>query len=81
MTEPRSVALIAHDKKKLDLAMFAKDHATLLQRFHLIATKTTGTVHREKAALQVECFASSPHRRGTGARRDFLPGSAHRPAP
>jgi len=61
MTEPRSVALIAHDKKKLDLAMFAKDHATLLQRFHLIATKTTGTVLREKAALQVECFASGPH--------------------
>ena len=29
----KSVALIAHDKKKLDLAMFARDHAAVLRRF------------------------------------------------
>ena len=56
----RSVALIAHDEKKLDLAVFAKDHADLLGRFHLIATSTTGRVLRDKAGLEVERLASGP---------------------
>ena len=41
MGTPRKVALIAHDKKKLDLISFAKDHAQLLSHFELIATGTT----------------------------------------
>ncbi len=49
-----SVALIAHDKKKLDLAMFARDHAAVMGRFPLLATKTTAGVLEEKAKLQVE---------------------------
>lgn len=56
----KSVALIAHDKKKLDLAIFAKDHADILRRFPLIATATTGTVLRDKAGIPVERLRSGP---------------------
>ena len=60
MTSYRQVALIAHDKKKLDLAMFARDHAMVLRRFHLIATSTTGSVLEGKAGLTVERLRSGP---------------------
>ncbi|MDA0700291.1 MAG: methylglyoxal synthase [bacterium] len=56
----KSVALIAHDKKKLDLAVFAKDHADVLWRFPLIATSTTGQVLASKAGLEVERLLSGP---------------------
>jgi methylglyoxal synthase len=56
----KSVALIAHDKKKLDLAIFAKDHAEVLRHFPLIATSTTGGVLQDKAKLQVERLKSGP---------------------
>lgn len=59
-TAPRSVALIAHDKKKLDLAIFAKDHADTLRRFHLVATGTTGSILQDKTKLQVERLLSGP---------------------
>lgn len=54
------MALIAHDKKKLDLAMFARDHAEVLGRFGLIATSTTGGVLQDKAGLEVERLRSGP---------------------
>lgn len=57
---PGTVALIAHDKKKLDLAVFARDHAEVLARFPLLATKTTGGVLRDKARLEVEQVQSGP---------------------
>ena len=60
MTDSRTVALIAHDKKKLDLAMFARDHAEVLGRFRLIATSTTGGVLQDKAGLEVERLRSGP---------------------
>lgn len=60
MSHPQSIALIAHDKKKLDLAVFAKDHAHVFRRFHLIATHTTGSVLADKARLQVEKLQSGP---------------------
>jgi len=56
----KAIALIAHDKKKLDLAVFAKDHAEILRRFPLIATSTTGGVLKDKANLDVERFLSGP---------------------
>ena len=56
----KSIALIAHDKKKTDLAFFAKDHAEVLDKFHLIATSTTGSVLESKARLTVERFMSGP---------------------
>ena len=57
---PKAVALIAHDKKKLDLAIFAKDHAEVLGKFPLIATSTTGGILHDKAKLEVERFRSGP---------------------
>ena len=56
----KAVALIAHDKRKLDLAIFAKDHAEILQRFPLIATSTTGSVLHDKAGLEIERLKSGP---------------------
>lgn len=60
MTPTEQVALIAHDKKKLDLALFARDHADVLRQFHLVATSTTGSVLESKAGLTVERLRSGP---------------------
>lgn len=54
------VALIAHDKKKLDLAMFVNQHQALLRRFPLVATGTTGSILSEKTGLQIERVQSGP---------------------
>ena len=54
------VALIAHDQKKLDLAMFVNQHAALLGRFQLIATGTTGKILAEKTGLTIERVQSGP---------------------
>ncbi len=54
------VALIAHDKKKLELAMFALSHRETLGRFHLVATGTTGGVLQKQTGLQVERVLSGP---------------------
>ena len=54
------VALIAHDNKKLDLAIFAKDHVDILKNFPIIATNSTGKVLQEKTNLQIECLKSGP---------------------
>ncbi len=54
------VALIAHDQKKLDLAMFVNQNAALLARFKLIATGTTGKILSEKTGLQIERVQSGP---------------------
>lgn len=56
----RQVALIAHDKKKLELAMFALAHRETLARFHLVATGTTGGILRKQTGLTVERVLSGP---------------------
>ena len=56
----KSVALIAHDQKKPDLAAFAADHAATLAHFPLIATGTTGRVLMERTNLDIERLASGP---------------------
>ena len=60
MTSPNTIALIAHDKKKLDLISFAKDHSGLLRRFKLVATGSTGKLLTEKAKLDVRPLLSGP---------------------
>jgi methylglyoxal synthase len=59
-SQKRTVALIAHDRKKLDLIAFAKDHRAILANFDLIATGTTGSLIREKAGLEVTPLLSGP---------------------
>lgn len=56
----RQVALIAHDKKKLELAMFAMSHKTTLAGFPLVATGTTGGILQKQTGLDVERVLSGP---------------------
>jgi len=56
----RQVALIAHDKKKLDLALFALAYKDTLRRYHLVATGTTGAILQDKTGLKVERVLSGP---------------------
>lgn len=56
----RQVALIAHDKKKLELAMFALSHRETLGQFHLVATGTTGSILQKQTGLTVERVLSGP---------------------
>ncbi|WP_412027835.1 methylglyoxal synthase [Deinococcus yunweiensis] len=56
----RQVALIAHDKKKLELAMFALGHRDVLRQFHLVATGTTGGILAKQTGLDVERVLSGP---------------------
>lgn len=56
----RQVALIAHDKKKLELAMFALSHRDILVQFHLVATGTTGGILQKQTGLEVERVLSGP---------------------
>ncbi|MFN3692361.1 MAG: methylglyoxal synthase [Fervidobacterium sp.] len=60
LTKPK-VALIAHDKKKLDLAMFAKEWKDVFEKCELYATKSTGTIIEEKIGLKVNKFESGPY--------------------
>ena len=36
-----TIALIAHDKKKDEMLEFVEHHKELLEKFHLVATRTT----------------------------------------
>lgn len=42
MAERETIALIAHDQKKDDLADFARKHEAALSRYDIVATGTTG---------------------------------------
>ncbi|MDN5341594.1 methylglyoxal synthase [Oceanotoga sp. DSM 15011] len=55
-----NVALIAHDKKKLDLVMFVKEWKHVFGQCNLFATKTTGTLIEEKIGLDIKTFNSGP---------------------
>lgn len=59
-SQRRQVALIAHDRKKLELALFALGHRAVLERFRLVATGTTGGILTQKTGLAVERVLSGP---------------------
>ena len=56
-----TIAIIAHDTKKVDMVGFVRDHIAFFQErnIHLIATGTTGS-YLEKAGLEVERMLSGP---------------------
>lgn len=54
----RTIALIAHDKKKDEMVDFASRHQPLLSRYHLIATGTTGQRIQASTGLNVERMTS-----------------------
>ena len=55
-----NIALIAHDHKKDDMVLLAKEFAEFLSRCHLVATGTTGGRLHAEAGLEVECMLSGP---------------------
>ncbi|MFM7424049.1 MAG: methylglyoxal synthase [Elainella sp.] len=59
-TKAKTIALIAHDRKKDDMVMFAQQHVELLRPHRLIATGTTGSRIQAATQLSVECKASGP---------------------
>ena len=56
----KTIALIAHDEKKNEMLDFVNNHKDLLEKFHLVATKTTGELINEKYHLNVETMLSGP---------------------
>ncbi len=56
----KTIALIAHDRKKADMVAFATFNREKLSRYHLIATGTTGKMLQEKVGLEVERMLSGP---------------------
>ena len=48
------IALVAHDKKKVDMVLFVKKYSTMLSQANLVATGTTGRVVEEATGLPVE---------------------------
>ena len=55
-----TIALIAHDKKKNEMLEFVGHHKDLLENFHLVATKPTGTLIRDTFGLDIETMMSGP---------------------
>ena len=56
----KTIALIAHDKKKNEMLEFVGHHKDLLAKFHLVATHTTGTLINDTFGLNVETMMSGP---------------------
>ena len=50
----RRLALIAHDNKKVDLIAWATFNRDTLARFHIVATRHTARLVRDKIGLDVE---------------------------
>jgi methylglyoxal synthase len=56
----KTLALVSHDHKKVDLLAWANFNRETLGRFRLVATATTGRFLREKVGLEVETVLSGP---------------------
>jgi methylglyoxal synthase len=56
----KTLALIAHDGKKADMVAFALEHKTVLTRYDLVATKTTGQLLHDKCGLEIRQMLSGP---------------------
>ncbi len=57
---PKTLALISHDGKKADMVAFAMQYKDVLQRYELVATRTTGQLLRDKCGLKVQQMLSGP---------------------
>lgn len=57
----KTIALIAHDKKKDDMVEFVRRRRDILARCRLIATGTTGKVIAEATGLTIERMLSGPY--------------------
>ena len=59
-SQPRAIALIAHDNKKQDMVEWARFNLATLREFHLVATGTTGGLLEKELGLSVEKLRSGP---------------------
>lgn len=59
-SQPRVIALIAHDNKKQDLVEWARFNLATLKRHHLVATGTTGGLLERELGLEIEKLRSGP---------------------
>ena len=59
-TAPETIALIAHDGKKDDMIHFAQTFKSVLAKYNIIATGTTGSLLQAQVGLTVEQMASGP---------------------
>jgi methylglyoxal synthase len=60
MSEQKTIALISHDGKKVDMVAFAIEHKEVLARYELVATSTTGGLLESKVGLKVKKMKSGP---------------------
>lgn len=56
----KTIALIAHDKKKEDMVLFVQKHLPILQKHNLVATATTGKLIKANTGLDVTTYLSGP---------------------
>ncbi len=56
----KTVALIAHDRKKETMLEFVVKHQQILAKHHLVATATTGRLIKESVGLDVTTYLSGP---------------------
>ena len=56
----KTIALIAHDKKKNEMLKFVGHHLVLLKQFYLFATFTTRTLISQTFGIEVETMMSGP---------------------
>ncbi len=59
--KPKTIALIAHDRKKADIVAFATQNKKKLEKFNLIGTGTTAKLVKEKTGLKVKAYHSGPY--------------------
>jgi len=55
-----TLALIAHDRKKEELADFVIEHRSALSKFHLVATAGTGSLVKQRSGLPVHLLEHGP---------------------
>lgn len=58
--ENKTLALIAHDGKKAEMVAFAMRYKTVLEKYRMVATSTTGQLLVEKCGLEVTRMLSGP---------------------
>ncbi len=56
----KTIALIAHDRKKESMLSFVRQHQDLLSKHTLLATATTGRLIKENIGLPITAYLSGP---------------------
>ena len=56
----KTIALIAHDRKKDVMLAFVRQHETILAKHNLVATATTGRLIKENTGLAITTYLSGP---------------------